>query len=393
MSIYISNVLNSNKLFKLLYYTILIFTTAYIFLQLKFDLNAGGNPWKQGDWLINSEAGLVRRSISGDFIFFLSDISKIPILNMVVLIQTIFLLMLLYFLIYLGNKIPEKIFFLIVCMPAFFPIFWAADPQGSFRKELIIYTTIFLLIYSIYVKNKILIWLTLPLFTFTFFSHEALILFAPTIFAIIAISPKQFLEKKEKIIFSILLILIIISAVIFSLKFSNGPHHKLMCQTLIEKNFSPKICGGAIHWLNQSIYDANKNIISRLEVSFHSHIYFILMYLWSLIPIIYLYLRIPKTFNKFLLFLTTGLPFFLLYFIALDYGRWMNFHIFSMVSLFFIFELTNKSLNQEILKIKNIYIFLFGLSQAFLISPTHTIGIEKFSVLGELRYIIIQAFN
>ena len=94
MNIYISNIINSNKLFKILYYTILIFTTAYIFLQLKFDLNAGGNPWKQGDWLINSEAGLVRRSIAGDFIFFLSDIFKIPILNMVVLVQTIFLLML-----------------------------------------------------------------------------------------------------------------------------------------------------------------------------------------------------------------------------------------------------------------------------------------------------------
>jgi len=79
-------------------------SAAYVLLHLIRDVWNGGHAWKQGDWLINSENVVVRRSLSGDVILAISDVLDISPLFVVAGVQAA-LVILLYTLVFEG---PER---------------------------------------------------------------------------------------------------------------------------------------------------------------------------------------------------------------------------------------------------------------------------------------------
>ena len=53
---------------------ILLLGFLYVSLRVLYDYIAGGNSWKQGDWLINNAAGSIRRGPLGSFIISIDDL-------------------------------------------------------------------------------------------------------------------------------------------------------------------------------------------------------------------------------------------------------------------------------------------------------------------------------
>ena len=69
----------------------LLLAALYILQQSVQNYQDGGDLWKQGDWLINSELGPVRRAFLGNIILRISDISNTSPLLITWLIQVILL--------------------------------------------------------------------------------------------------------------------------------------------------------------------------------------------------------------------------------------------------------------------------------------------------------------
>ena len=59
----------------------------YFYFSTRLSLRE--NPWIAGDWLMNYEAGIVRRGFSGEVILLLKNITTINVTYILILIQTI----------------------------------------------------------------------------------------------------------------------------------------------------------------------------------------------------------------------------------------------------------------------------------------------------------------
>src|SRR6056297_4058100 len=60
----------------------------YVVFEAWNDLAAGGNPWKQGDWLINSIDTMIRRGLLGNAIIYSADALNVSPVFLVVILQS-----------------------------------------------------------------------------------------------------------------------------------------------------------------------------------------------------------------------------------------------------------------------------------------------------------------
>ena len=92
-------IINKHQVIKMFFVFIFI---NYSFFSIRQSLRE--NPLIAGDWLINYEAGILRRGLSGEIILFLSNLTSINPMYLVIFFQ----ILLFYFFLYL--------FFLIVVL-------------------------------------------------------------------------------------------------------------------------------------------------------------------------------------------------------------------------------------------------------------------------------------
>ena len=114
--------------------------TSLLLANLLRDMLTGGNSWKQADWLVNSEEVFVRRGLFGSGLLRLSDLLAVKPLLLVGALQAILMLALIGATIVAARRsgLTDRVLLLLLS-PGFFVLFWAADPQGSLRKEMIVY--------------------------------------------------------------------------------------------------------------------------------------------------------------------------------------------------------------------------------------------------------------
>ena len=95
------------------------------------------HAYKIGDWLINYQAGFIRRGFFGEFLFILHDISRINLGVLLIFFQIIIYL-LIFFLIYKLIRMDNNYFnYSFVLISPFFLFFHIADYQAGFRKEIL----------------------------------------------------------------------------------------------------------------------------------------------------------------------------------------------------------------------------------------------------------------
>jgi len=176
----------------------------FVFLTLTylaFNLTSFCYEWCIGDWLINYQGGIVRRGLTGEIFFKLSQIIGINQITLTVLFQII------TYGIYTLNscKLASNSYFSIpnialLLSPAFilFPIL---DPLGAFRKEILLYVLL----------SSICVYLSPPINVHKFFaplisiisifivlSHEMLIIYLPYIVFAVSIYEGGFGSRTKK---------------------------------------------------------------------------------------------------------------------------------------------------------------------------------------------------
>lgn len=107
-------------------------------------VRGGGNAYQAGDWLINYSAGFVRRGLIGEVLLTLAPSGEVALWLVFAGQVACYLLIVCYMAHYLIRERFSWAAIALVCSPAALG-FIGWDPQGGFRKEILVFVTLVLL--------------------------------------------------------------------------------------------------------------------------------------------------------------------------------------------------------------------------------------------------------
>ncbi len=305
---------------------------AIVFAYLAQDYLLGGNSYKQGDWLINIELAAVRRGLPGSAFIHMSDLLHIDLLLLVVLCQAALLALFAACLYKVMRKIDHQpLFLLLLFSPAFTLLFWANDPQGSLRKELFAYAAFALLLAGLADGRRLYAAIATGLFALGMLGHEANCLFLPAfVWLLYQAGRTGMLAARELgIAVAVLLAAAMASAVFFFRHVSladEGP----VCAPLLARGLPAAFCEGAISWVTRDLSYAIRVTAGNWSMDSWA---FWTIYLWITALAVWFSSHFVQGRKLMLMYVGTALPFLPLFYVALDWGRWMNFHLSCWIFL------------------------------------------------------------
>ena len=352
--------INSVRLIKLTFTSILIFSFFYLVLSYQKRMESGGDPWSTGDWLINYEGGFVRRGLIGQIIFYIHDISGLGILKITFIFQLFFLacFFILYGFAYCISK--QKIVVLCLFFSPTMLLFYPLNTFGSFRKEIIGFTILlFAVIASMQTsfRNTLLVIINVFYFIFVFSWEAGIVFLIPTMYLLYENIPEVKVKKSIQRYLFYLPAITSFFAFCLSLYFHGNRENIIgICSSLQNAELQSYICNGAIVTLDISFRDSLDNLL----VLFKVYDYWIHIIILSLSFVVFLF--ITKVQKLFCIFLTV-IPCLLLFVVGWDYGRWTNIMLTIFGILILVSPLTEKTKNDS--KIWVAFGFMFYFSSFF----------------------------
>jgi len=352
------------NLFK--FYIIFLFLLSSFYLCSVYLLNVNN---AMSEWVINYGGGFVRRGFIGELIFQLSTFFKIHLRDCFLILQIslyLFYYILIYWL-FSGLK-KNLLLWLAILSPVFFS-FGLYELEALGRKEILMYIFFSYNFYLFYkFKNIILNYIyTYLSLLILILNHESVIFyFLFYLFFFIVI------DKKKDLRFYVLNFLLILVVLLPSYLIYINPHsiadNLAMCKRLL--NISNENCGLAANFTTAHIQRHISEVSWRLvDIKNYTLIFifgffaiFILILKSKLINKIFSY-----NFNLLQILILCSLPGMLLFYIAVDSGRWtsMLYHMiaisyFGMLKLGFV--KINPNLKFKFINfnnIKNNFLFYF----------------------------------
>ncbi len=344
---------------------------AIVLAYLVQDFALGGNAYKQGDWLINIDQVVVRRGILGSAFIAAADFLHLDLLLLVVLVQAGLLLLfaacLWRVISKLGEHAEHALYWLLIFSPTFVILFWANDPQGSLRKEILVYAAFGLILYALANRagaadaagSPRWPWAgAVALFAAGMIAHEANLLFLPAFAWLLYRSARAGLVPWRELALTLALLLAVaaLSAGFFLLHVSltdAGP----VCAPLLARGLSAGFCDGAIRWVTRDLSYAMRVTAGNWSAASWG---FWLIYGWASALVLWFSLHFVQRRRLLLMYGLTALPFLPLFHVALDWGRWMNFHISSWIFLVLADYLLGRLQQSRPCNDRHLFVLLFS---------------------------------
>ncbi len=352
----------------LYYFTIIISIFSIFFFIYIFSLQNIINLWTYSEVHLNYSQGFIRRGFIGEVLFFLNSFG----IKSNISFSTIF------FFFYISNAL---LFFKILCKltkniwyqiyfifnPAFI-FFSFYDLGGYARSEVfgiflaLIHTLIYQKIYlgNLNLKKYFLFYyfILYPSIIISFLIHEINIFFIIFHIFLTLKVLKIFKQVKIKILIQFSLPLFILAYFLYiSLTQTVTPEMlKNIYSSLPDTN-------NISLWIWEALLTpiSDRSEFSYMTKPFSNVLYYSFIFLFYLIPVLYFLNIITKKQHKHYLYLILVItPFFFLFFIARDWGRWIHI-IFMLIFCYHSLELQNdeKKLNFKRILIYLITVFLF----------------------------------
>lgn len=290
-----------------------------------------------GDWLINYEdGGFKRRGFSGSMFIFLSKVTGIYIGKLVfVFISVLYILFITQCILFLRKIKIDFSLILILFIPTtlFFPI---NDLYAFGRKEILLFNIfLFFLIsrdrYNIYSWKYILI-LSLLILVGTLF-HELIVFYVPYIMLIYWIDYNKNVQETLFKIGVIGLSSFIPAFIIFL--FGKDVNEGKSWEIFKQLGVSSNIMNGIFSWPKEGFGKGQVNAL--MFASSKQYYLYAVSYLLTIISFFYLFMKNNwfgfsriKVMLTHLFLLFTSLPIF---FLTIDWGRWLNIHFICMLFL------------------------------------------------------------
>lgn len=299
---------------------LLFYFIGYVCIEYKyFSL---GHAWVYGDWLINYSGGFVRRGLIGSLL--ISGVGLNPG-QLLFLLKIIMYALILFFISDSVKNEEQNAYFPILISPALllFPI---NDFPAIGRKEYLFFLLSAFLVWRISRGKKInftIVYVVVyPIFIL---SHEMLILSLPFVMCL-DVGDRNF--NFRLILDSIFKSLPSFILFIICLIFKDGDVD-LIHQAVLDAGYNLDE-GGALKALGMDTKYYTNIILSNLGSAYT----YVCFFLLSTVSFFYIRDKFFKlTTTKIVLISSSFFGFFVLSFVAIDYGRWL--HIF-MMGLFFI---------------------------------------------------------
>ena len=198
-----------------------------------------------------------------------------------------------------------------------------------------------------------------------------MVLFTPAFLAIILASRLQQTSAVQAVATIAVISCFSIFAFMFAVGHSRTADTSAICAALIDRGLSDSICSGAIAALSYDSADGSHAVASRLGARSLGR--FLIAYVAALAPFVYIIRLSERRTCGCIVLILLALPFVPLYPVAVDWGRWMSFHIFS-VTIILTCAMVNNRL--PIKRVPSDYHVMSLVALALLVSPAHTIGIR-----------------
>jgi hypothetical protein len=329
-----------------------IYLCSVMFLNLRSGL---GNvhwhdSWAIGDWLINYSGGFVRRGLPGELILRTASALHLSAAYEILALQ--FSLYCITF--YVVWKLLENskwslwMIFLLLS-PATFG-FTVLDPYGGFRKEIIYFAVLSILLLPLADPRKnppkagwITTYLSLACVAMVL-SHESLICYFPFLLGAVAIGFKSWGRA-----IGICLVPAFLSLLAFYVVVKH-PGNLIVagqiCSSVGYKLNQPGsgLCSGAISALADTPQIANRKRL-QWSATDNNLVFYPIVGLFALLPVIAgvwaLFRDSASRYNAKILLIVTFISIAassVLFFYAVDWGRWIYIHIFSILLLLLLID-------------------------------------------------------
>ena len=354
------NTLKFNLCFKI--YLITLFLFAVFFLFQKYNNSV---EWTISEWLINYQGGFTRRGLIGEIVFQFSKIFSITLREIIFTFQVVTYIIFYSLLYKFIRDINKSLLLIFAIFSPLFVIYPIAEVEVLARKEVFVFIS-FLTVANIFaqktIKNKHFLYFSLILVT-TILIWEGVIFYLP-FFIIIPIIKNNFVLDKIfliRIILSVLPTLIVLNFFVFFKLSAN--EIKIMCDSVYE-------CYGAMNYLDNSLGSNIAEVTSKFKLIYL--IRYIFIFLIGFFPFLLIIKNSKFKVNLFIfgknclpIFFILFLPNILFFYVAQDWGRWINIS-YTLSLLTYIYSFKNnfittnyKSINFSFLKNKFILILSF----------------------------------
>lgn len=294
-------------------------------------IRKGGDAWQTGDWLVNYEAGLVRRGASGQLVMAIADgnavLSAVLVLQLVLLITLVAAGLSLF---WLSPRTPA--WFAVTLSPAFL-LFPFLSAEGGLRKELYALAAAGIAALALRLAWR---WLALVpvlvLFVVGAFSHEIVPLTLPFfLFILWSGMARGMWSGKVAATWGLFFVAASVGGLAVSLMApGSGEQVAAICDSWVqeglwvEADLVDKYCAGAVSALDDGVVFALRQTVG----SFPSYLALVLPLTLAAVPFFLVRLRRSLRFLAVIL----GLALLPLFLVGIDYGRWV-FVLASLLSL------------------------------------------------------------
>ncbi len=312
---------------------------AWVLAGAAQDLAAGGNSWKQGDWLINSDEITIRRGLVGSAILALARLTALnPVLLTVLIQSALVVLTAALTSVAIARSRHHVLLWLLVLCPGFFVSFWALDIQGGLRKELIVFLAFAVLLFGASRPDFAKIWayLSAIIFALGVLGHEGNVLFAPFFgLCYYQIARQDRLTRADLAALAGIIGIACLTAIMAAILFRNVDDHMAVCRPVLAMGVDPAFCAGAIQALEIPLSDFMR---TTFWMFFSPKVLsFALLYGLTIGFVIVIGGMLFDRKAFIITYAVSALAFAPLYAVAVDWGRWVSFHttavIFTMLIL------------------------------------------------------------
>jgi hypothetical protein len=315
-----------------------------ILISLFDDARGRWDDWNQGDWLINSINGPIRRGPTGTMIIHLADGLGINPVTAVILVQTVLAIVLYAAFYRVVTAVPDARLALLLCVsPALWILMWPANlHEGALRKELIGFTAVSLLLLHLHRRQLWSIVLACVLMTVGVWAHEVMVLFVPLVGYLLWLCVKD-AGRARQVVVAVLGVVVVVSAglaAIYALQHTEIARWKVR-NPLRAAGVDPRMFDGdgALSWVDAGPARASKSLHYR-DLNPHGLVNFAIMLAVAAAAPMYVAWQLDKK-RVALLGAIAAVPFLPLFVIVSDWGRWLSLCVFAFVAIVLAHALTS----------------------------------------------------
>lgn len=336
-------------------------------------LAAGGHSWNTADWLINADVIHVRRGLFGSAVLRASDALGISPVLAVVGLQGSLAIVIAVGAVRAVLRAPSPgLAALVLMSPGFCLLFWAADPDGAARKEMVAYAAMALLLFTNgqVRRDRGIVLAAGCLFAFGVSGHIANAMMTPMFlymaWVALGASGPAWLGAAA------LMCAWAAFNTWYPIRFSAIGSAMDVCRPLLERGLPEALCADAIRVTAGNAKAAVVHV-SGGAFGAGNGVWHLIVYPALLVPFLRL-LRLTNGWSRVLWPLVLSfLPLLPLYAVGYDWGRQTVMHVTPMILLVLLMLLRGRIVQTRPISRTLLWsVPLFGVLWA----PRHTMGIE-----------------